>query len=412
MRREKYRAYPTVGQVWAVNCLFGCVRKVWNLLKEHADKVYEEKGSSLSRKEQSAFLTYIKHTPEYSYLCEVSSVPLQQVVNQYSKAMRGFFDSWAGKRKGLKIGRPRFKKRRTGGSAVFTRAAGSKICYTSRRKGRVYLPKIGWLDFVYSRPLPAAPSSVTLIREADATYYVSFVVEAEPYEPLPPTDSHAGIDLGLTDLATIVTSTGTVIKTGNERWYRRKEAKLRRQQKALARKKKGSQNRKKAVLAVARTHAKIRHQRQDYLRKLAHRVVSDNQTITLETLTSSSLTKTRLGKSVHDASWTMLTRFLEEAASKHGRTITYIDRWFPSTKLCTNCGVINDTLALSDRTWTCDCGITHDRDINAAYNLLVAAGHADTLNACGEHIRPESLAEFDETRTHRNDPNHDYQVRA
>src|ERR1035437_2918310 len=250
---------------------------------------------------------------------------------------------------------------------------------------------------------PALPSSVTVVREADGRYYASFVVEVAD-TPLPRSANDVGIDLGLTNLA--VLSTGEVVQ--NPRYLRRKARALARAQKSLARKTKGSNRRAKAVRRVAVQHRKVRDTRLDAHHKLAHRIACDNQAIYVEDLAVSGLARTRLAKSVHDAGWSTLVRLLEEKALRCHRTVVKVSRWFPSSRLCSECAFNSGKKPLAVRSWTCtECGVTHDRDLNAARNILVegrmvAAGLAETLNARGGGVRLGLVpAAACEARTHQ-----------
>ncbi|GAA3104757.1 hypothetical protein GCM10017600_67950 [Streptosporangium carneum] len=176
-------------------------------------------------------------------------------------------------------------------------------------------------------------------------------------------------------------------RVGNPRFLRRAANKLRRAQRSLSRKQKGSANRGKAVVKVAKAHARVADARRDHAHKLSTRLIRDNQAVYVENLSVSGLGRTRLAKGVHDAGWSQFTAMLEYKAKRYGRTFARVDRWFPSSKLCGACGVIAESMPLSVRSWTCPCGAVHDRDVNAAKNIL-AAGRADRLNACGGTVRP------------------------
>jgi len=259
----------------------------------------------------------------------------------------------------------------------------------------VRLPGIGELSLPCSRPLPSEPSSVTLIREPDGHLYVSFVVDVPEVSPLPATDRHAALDLGLTDYAAVVATDGTRSKVENPRFLRNAEKKLRKAQQSLSRKEKGSRNRVKARVQVARTHRKVCETRLDHAHKLALTLVRENQTISVEQLNIKGLARAGasgrkgrgLRKSVHDAAWGQFLRVLTEKADWHGRTITALNPAYTS-QVCSVCGVCDGPKPLSIREWECGgCGAWLERDWNAAVNLLVAAGHAETLNACGGDIR-------------------------
>jgi putative transposase len=263
--------------------------------------------------------------------------------------------------------------------------------------------KVGDLRIEWSRPLPSVPSSCTVIREADGRYYVSFVVERDP-APLPPIGREVGVDLGLDRLA--VTSDGEVID--NPRHLRAAQRRLARAQRALARKQRGSANRRKAVRRVAVLHRKVRETRLDAHYKLALRLVRDNQAVYLEDLSVAGLARTKLARSIHDAGWSTLVRLIVEKAEHHGRAVVRIGRAFPSSQLCSACGRRDGPKPLAVRSWTCTaCGTAHDRDLNAARNVLaegqrIAAGRAEIENACGAGVsRDLGPATGREAGTHR-----------
>ncbi|MBB5777122.1 IS605 OrfB family transposase [Nonomuraea jabiensis] len=223
---------------------------------------------------------------------------------------------------------------------------------------------------------------MTVIKDSAGRYFASFVVETSD-EPLPETGSEIGIDLGLTHYA--VMSDGQ--KVDNPRTLRRAAKKLCKAQKALSRKEKGSANRAKAKVKVAKAYAKVASTRRDWAHKLSTTIIRDNQAVYVENLAVSGLARTRLAKSVHDAGWSQFVAMLEYKAVRYGRHFGKIDRWFPSSKLCSACGTIAESMPLNIREWTCPCGAAHDRDVNAAINVL-AAGQAERLNDCGAQVRP------------------------
>ena len=235
-----------------------------------------------------------------------------------------------------------------------------------------------------------------MIKEADGRYYASFVVERAA-TPLPACGREVGIDLGLASLA--VTSDGEII--GNPRFLRAKERKLARAQRGLSRKQKGSANRARARHRVAVLHRTVRETRLDHAHKIALRLVRDNQAVYAEDLCVSGLARTRLARSVHDAGWSQLLRLIEEKAVQYGRTFARIGRFEPTSQVCSACGVKDGPKPLHVREWTCAaCGTVHDRDVNAARNIL-AAGRADNPNACGAGARPRPVAAGAEAGTHR-----------
>jgi IS605 OrfB family transposase len=378
--RYAYRLDPTPAQRTALAKAFGCARVVFNdgLRARHdahaAGSPYIGDGELSKR-----VITEAKKTPERAWLGGVSAVVLQQALADLNAAYRNFFASVTGKRKGPKIAPPRFRSRKDNRQAIrFTRNA--RFVITPGRKLR--LPKIGDVAVRWSRPLPADPSSVTVIKDAAGRYFVSFVVQVGE-QPLAPVDAEAGIDLGLGHFA--VLSDGR--KIGSPRFLRRAEKKLKRLQRALARKQPGSNNRAKARLAVAHQHAKVTDARRNFHHRLSTQLIRDNQAIYVEDLAINGLARTRLAKSVHDAGWSSFLAMLEYKAALYGRTFRRIDRWFPSSKQCSACGTLQGSMPLSVRSWICPCGAVHDRDVNAAKNIL-AAGRAERLNACGGQVRP------------------------
>ncbi|WP_280505782.1 RNA-guided endonuclease InsQ/TnpB family protein [Nocardia farcinica] len=376
--RYNFRVYPTPGQQIKLAQAFGCARVVYNDALAARMEAFE-KGERISDAELSKRLTAAKATPERAWLGEVSSVVLQQALADLNTAYRNFFASVTGKRKGARIGLPRFRSRRDTRQAIrFTKNA--RFAITAGRKLR--LPKIGDLKVTWSRELPSEPSSVTIIKDAAGRYFASFVVQVDD-QPLPPIESEVGIDLGLTTFA--VMSNGKTIES--PRFLRQAERRLRKAQQALSRKEKGSANRAKARVKVARAHAKVGDTRRDWAHKHSTRIIRENQAVYVEDLCVKGLARTRLAKSVHDAGWSMFVTMLEEKAARYGRTFGKVDRWFPSTRMCSNCGVIGEKKPLHVREWTCGCGTTHDRDWNAAINILTA-GRAGSLTACGGTVSP------------------------
>lgn len=390
--RYNYRLYPDTAQREALARSFGCARVVFNDGLRARQQARAEGLPYLSDAELSKRVTAMKATPERAWLGDVSSVVLQQALADLNVAYRNFFASVSGKRKGRKVAPPRFRSRKDNRQAIrFTKNARFKVL----DNGRLRLPKIGDLPLRWSRQLPADPSSVTVIKDAAGRYFASFVVRATE-DPLPPSDSEVGIDLGLTHFA--VLSDG--MKVVAPKFLRRAARKLRRLQQDLSRKAKGSNRRKKAVVKVARAHTQVADTRRDWQHKLSTSIIRDNQAVYVEDLCVVGLGRTRLAKSVHDAGWASFTGMLEYKAIRYGRTFARVDRFFPSTRLCSDCGRINDKMALDVRSWHCSCGSTHDRDHNAAKNVL-AAGQADNSNDRGAQVRPARvLAPRGEAVTH------------
>jgi putative transposase len=357
-RAYKYRFYPTPQQAQALNRTFGCVRKVYNLALDARTRAYATERRNISYVETSAMLTEWKKTEDLAYLNEVSSVPLQQTLRHLQAGFAAFFDRRARY--------PRFKsKRKSRASVEYTRSG------FRWRDGQLTLAKMDQpLAIVWSRPLPegAQPSTVTVSRDFAGRWHTSILVEAT-VETLPETTAAVGIDAGITTLVTL--STGE--KVTNPRHERADRHKLAKAQRRLSRKAKDSRNWAKARLKVARIHARIADRRRDHLHKLSTRTIRENQTVVIEDLAVRNMLRNHsLARTISDASWSQLRSMLEYKADWYGRTLVVVDRWFPSSKICSTCGRLTELMPLNIRQWTCPCGAVHDRDVNAARNILAA----------------------------------------
>lgn len=387
-RAFKYRFYPTDAQAAELSRTFGCVRKVYNMALAARTEAWT-RGERVNYNQTSALLTLWKKTEELAYLSEVSSVPLQQTLRHLQVAFTNFF--------GKRAKYPRFKSRKKSRrSAEYTTSA------FRYRDGKLTLAKMSEpLDIAWSRHLPegAAPSTVTVSQDAAGRWFVSMLCEDPTVVALPATDTAVGIDVGLTHLLTL--SSGE--KITNPRHERKDRARLALAQRRLARKAKGDgANRAKARRKAAKVHARITDRRRDHLHKLTTRLVRENQTLVIEDLTVRNMVKNRsLARAISDAAWSEFRSMLEYKAAWYGREVIAVDRWFPSSKLCSNCGTIASTMPLHVREWTCDCGTTHDRDVNAAKNLL-AAGLAVTV--CGAGVRPQRSSPGGQSATKQKTP--------
>lgn len=372
-RAFKYRFYPTDAQAAELSRTFGCVRKVYNMAHAARTQAWTRQ-ERVNYNQTSAMLTAWKKTEELAYLNDVSSVPLQQTLRHLQVAFTNFF--------GRRAKYPRFKSRKKSRKSAEYTTSGFRF-----RNGQLTLAKMSEpLDIAWSRALPegASPSTVTVSLDAAGRWFVSLLCEDPSIKPLPATDTAVGIDVGLDHLLTL--STGE--KIANPRHERRDRARLAKAQRELARKAKGDgANRAKARRKAARIHARITDRRRDGLHKLTSKLVRENQTLVIEDLTVRNMVKNRsLARTISDAAWSEFRSMLEYKAAWYGREVIAVDRWFPSSKLCSACGAMQDKMPLSVRTWTCDCGTTHDRDVNAAQNLL-GAGLA--LTVCGAGVRPQ-----------------------
>lgn len=362
-RAFKYRFYPTDEQAVELSRTFGCVRYVYNWALHLRSEAYALHSKKIGHAETDRALTVLKKQPETAFLAEVSAVPLQQALRHLQTGFAAFFDKRAKY--------PRFKSRKKSrASATYTRSA------FRWRSGQLFLAKMAEpLDIRWSRPLPqgAEPSTVTVSRDGAGRWFVSMLCD-DTIAPAPATTSAVGIDAGIASLVTL--STGE--KIANPKHERRDRARLARAQREMSRKIKGSANREKARRRVAKVHARIADRRRDFLHKLSTRLVRENQTVAIEDITVRNLVKNHsLARAISDASWTQLRSMLEYKCAWYGRELVVVDRWFPSSKLCGNCGAVSEKLPLNVREWTCGCGSVHDRDVNAARNIL-AAGLAES----------------------------------
>ncbi len=377
--RYKYRFYPTDQQQQSLAQLFGCVRVVWNDALALSKESKYPGNNVLSKK-----LTESKRAEERKWLNDVSSVPLQQSLKQLDTAYKNFFDSIKGKRKGRKIGLPKFKKLSNRQTATFTNNA------YSINENTVYLAKIGEVKPIWSRELPSYPSSITVIKDTADRYFLSFVVEIGP-EQMPARRASIGIDLGLKTFA--VMSDGTKAHSPD---YSKQDRRIRKLQRRLARQLKGSNRRSKTRLQIAKLHKKISDTRTDFLHKLSTKVVSENQAITLEDLNVSGMVKNRkLARAISLQGWREFRTLCEAKAEKYGRTFTVIDRWEPTSQVCSDCGFRWGKLDLSVRSVTCiNCGSQHDRDLNAAVNIeKVGMGNRHDSKRAQRDCKTTSVAE-------------------
>lgn len=373
-RAYRFRFFPTVVQEEILARTFGSARFIYNhMLRLRTDAWYNDQ-KRIGYHETSAILTDLKKQAEFAWLNEVSSVPVQQALRHLQTAFSNFFAK--------RTQYPSFKRKDGAQSVEYTTSAfrwdGEQLTLAKMKAP---------LNIRWSRTLPKAAkvTTVTVSRDTAGRYFVSLLcddtVTAKPEVP-----NQVGIDLGLNSFAAL--STGE--KIAAPRVLRKHEARLALLQRRLARKQKGSANRRKAKHKVARLHARIADTRKDFLHKLTTRLVNENQVIAIESLAVSNMQKNgRLAKSIADASWREFVRQLEYKALWYGRTLVGIDRWYPSSKRCSSCGHVLSSLPLSVRSWDCpECKTTHDRDVNAAVNIL-AAGLA--VSALGENVSPVSL---------------------
>jgi putative transposase len=355
------------------------VRLVWNKMLTERHRRYHTDGRRISYKETDAALTAWKKTEDLAFLSEVSSVPLQQALRHQHTAFANFFTGHARY--------PRFKTRNSRQTAHYTRAAfrlKSGELWMAKTKAPLALVwSFGDVDLAALNP-----TMVVISREPDGRWYVTFAVDTDAPEPMPPVGHQIGIDLGVKDFA--VTSDGERI--ANPRHLEKKQRNLARYQRRMARSRPGSSNRRKAKAKVARACRKIRDARTDFLHRTSTALVRQADLIVIEDLTVRNMVRNRrLARAISDCGWGEFRRQLEYKAARAGRTLVVIDRWYPSSRTCSACGRLLTKLSLSTRHWTCPgCRTRHDRDLNAAKNIL-AAGRAvaggTPGDVCGADVR-------------------------
>jgi putative transposase len=378
--RYRYRIEPTPTQKRMLSCVFGCCRVVFNAALRVRYEAFRA-GTKLSDTEvQRRVITAAKRTTERSWLAEVPSVALVHSVNVSHRAWRNFFNSCNGKRRGRRLGRPRMKSKKDHRQSFRLTRNGFRV----EPNGRLVVAKVGAVRVRWSRQLPSGPSSVTIIREPDGHYYANFVVDV-PTTPLPVVSREAGVDVGISRLATVATTDDARTDIENPKYLARKLRKLWRLEREKSRRQKGSLNGDKTRRKVAIVHGKVTRARLDYHHKQASTLVRDSQVIHLEDLNIMGMVQNRrLARAISDVGWGQLVRIIGEKAERYGRTTYFVSRWLASSKTCSSCGHRLEKLAMQVRQWPCPaCGTVHDRDYNAARNIL-AAGRAERRNASHE----------------------------
>jgi putative transposase len=364
----------------------GATRWLWNTALEIRCEAYRECRLTLSGNDISRWLTQWKRTPGHEWLAQVPATCLTQCLRDQDAAFRNFFTGRARY--------PRFKGKSTSGSLRFQGLGAAWA------RGLVSLPKLGALNLAESLPKVERPDLMTLSRDAAGRYHVSFCARVES-SLLPITHRVVGVDLGLKDLATL--STGEKIQ--NPKRYHARLRHLRQQQRCLARRQKGSRRREKQRLRVARAHARVRQERQAALHALTTRLVREFDLICIEDLNVNALARGLHARAIHDVAFSEVRRQLAYKSDWYGKILVEVDRWYPSSKTCSACRHTLDALRLDERRWKCPrCGICHDRDVNAARNVLAEglrelAGRddrdlrVDAREACSEEIPEQVLAE-------------------
>jgi putative transposase len=374
---------PTAEQRQAMNRMAGARRWVWNWALNRRRGYYREFGKTLTYAALCLELAALKTRVQTAWLKEVDSQSLQQAIKDVCQAFVNFFEKRARF--------PRFKCRKRD-KARFRIPQRVKVT-----DGKVYVPKVGLVRIRQSQDVDLPTKGATFKQDAKGHWFVTLLADFEMPDvalPRPDPEKVVGIDLGLKDFVVLSDESEPIPAP---KFYRKGARKRRKAQRAFARRKDGSKRKAKARVHIARVAQKVADQRKDFLHKLTTDLVNDHDGLCIEDLCVKGLARTKLAKSMTDASMGEFRRQVTYKSAWNRKPLKVIDRFFPSSKMCNDCGAINSELTLSDREWDCGCGVHHDRDLNAARNIrdeglrLLAVGQTDRLNARGADVRPASV---------------------
>lgn len=350
----KFRIYPNENQIKIIEKSFGCSRYVYNHFLNQRNEIYKAEKRCMKYTEQQNQLPSMKK--EFVWLKEVDSTSLQMSLRNLDTAFKNFFEGRAD--------RPKFKSKRDNYKTYTSNFVNNNI---EIKKDKIKLPKLKYVNSKIHRYVDGRVINATVSKTSSGKYFVSICVETKT-EPLKKVSGNIGIDLGLSHFA--ILSNGEKIE--NPKYLKKSLDKLAKEQRKLSSKEKGSNNWNKQRIKVARLHERISNQRLDFIHKLSKRIISDNQVIILEDLSVKNMMKNdKLAQSISDVSWYKFVTILDYKAKWYGRKIHKINRWYPSSKTCNNCGHVLDEMPLHVRKWRCPkCDSIHDRDINASRNIL------------------------------------------